>query len=71
MREIPSKTTENSQETWARPALKAMNPKTDSVSFHQLEIDEYMASPNLRITPDLQAFSQVPVVRFFGVNDVR
>nr|BAJ78774.1 DNA polymerase delta catalytic subunit [Panorpa takenouchii] len=51
---------------WSRPDLPKLDPKVDSISFQQLDIDHYNEKP-LPGMPGAQS-GQVPVMKMYGVT---
>jgi len=51
---------------WARPEPPTLNPKVDSLTFQQIELDHYIGQAR----PDMPGASQgpAPVMRMFGVT---
>ena len=51
---------------WRRPPPPHINPRTDSITFQQIEIDHYMGNP-IPGMPGAQS-GPVPILRMFGVT---
>eukprot|EP01134_Creolimax_fragrantissima_P003471 CFRG3471T1 len=56
-----------SAQSWKRPHAKAVNPKVDSFTFQQLDIDTY-EGPHMKGMPGIIGNETMTIMRLFGVN---
>ncbi|KAG7170869.1 DNA polymerase delta-like [Homarus americanus] len=64
---VDFKDDDNSDSLWGRPPLSPLNPREESLTFQQIEIDHYIGS-SIDGMPGQHA-GKVPVMRMYGVND--
>ncbi|KAK2158176.1 hypothetical protein LSH36_175g04050 [Paralvinella palmiformis] len=51
---------------WSRPPISPINPKTDTITFQQLDVEHYIGQPLAGMIGSQQG--PVPIIRMFGVT---
>ncbi|KAI9201944.1 DNA polymerase family B-domain-containing protein [Polychytrium aggregatum] len=55
------------EDLWPRPALPSANPKSDSIVFQQIEVDDYIGPAHARIPH--KGIGDVSIIRMYGVTE--